>query len=698
MKDVDFVCMFFKSIIQLAGGNIVIYGVKEYAKLIGSRFPENVAGYLDRDKTTGSFLGKPVLTLSDLPERKIRILVIAASIEAEAIVYERIHQECERIGLRLYGLHSGELTSGHVGKLLPASDITGEDLKKCLLQEIARHDVISFDIFDTLLMRRVLYPTDIFDIVGSRARKNGLTLPDNFKDYRMQAEAIAASEHGGLDGIYKELRAILNLTTEEAEQICQLEIAVERDALLPRPDILEAFAYARKQGKQIILASDMYLPSAMLSQLLEENGYAGVDNIYVSDERGMSKQDGLFRLIRQDYPEASIMHVGDNYKADIWPARCCGIDVFPIQSSLEMFLASGISQPFKYLDNINERLLMGLFLNRAYGSPFAIDSQGKRDVVTPVDFVKLFIVPLSISFICWIIKQLQGKDYDAALFAARDGYLILKMYEIAVRHLDDDEMPKGLYFYTSRMLCIGSALSDDDDLLWLKEQYQYDIRKFLDETLGIDLNITSNIRKEDNHAMWEAVMSSKEKIFEKSKKFRKCYEAYMSKNNIKNDGHYAFVDLDSRGTSQRMLVHSFWPDLYGLYFHRWISYDGKYYGKMKSFLPVSDRISLAAYVFEYVFTSPEPSAISMDETGRVILGKDRRTLSDGIIRDESQKAILAAMEEFMVLYVPEIQLSCSTGQQLLELYKNDAFRGARDCFDGVYIHDDFDDGKLKCLE
>ena len=34
MKDVNFVCVFFESIIQIAKGNVAIYGMKEYAKLI----------------------------------------------------------------------------------------------------------------------------------------------------------------------------------------------------------------------------------------------------------------------------------------------------------------------------------------------------------------------------------------------------------------------------------------------------------------------------------------------------------------------------------------------------------------------------------------------------------------------------------------------------------------------------------------
>ena len=40
-------------------------------------------------------------------------------------------------------------------------------MKLCELNEqIEAHDVISFDIYDTLIMRKVFHPYDIFRIVG----------------------------------------------------------------------------------------------------------------------------------------------------------------------------------------------------------------------------------------------------------------------------------------------------------------------------------------------------------------------------------------------------------------------------------------------------------------------------------------------------------------------------------------------------
>ena len=64
----------------------------------------------------------------------------------------------------------------------------GDTYAEGVLQRLLEtHDVISFDIFDTVLMRSVLDPTDVFEIVAERAERQGLHLPD-FKFARLGAE------------------------------------------------------------------------------------------------------------------------------------------------------------------------------------------------------------------------------------------------------------------------------------------------------------------------------------------------------------------------------------------------------------------------------------------------------------------------------------------------------------------------------
>lgn len=53
-----------------------------------------------------------------------------------------------------------------------------------IINKVKDYDYISFDVFDTLLRRKVLHPTDVFTIIGN---KNSNT---TFKAKRIDAEKM----------------------------------------------------------------------------------------------------------------------------------------------------------------------------------------------------------------------------------------------------------------------------------------------------------------------------------------------------------------------------------------------------------------------------------------------------------------------------------------------------------------------------
>ena len=58
-----------------------------------------------------------------------------------------------------------------------------------MLREIDSHEVVSFDIFDTLLMRKVLFPNDVFYLMQKREGLN-----DSFPENRISVEKKMMSE------------------------------------------------------------------------------------------------------------------------------------------------------------------------------------------------------------------------------------------------------------------------------------------------------------------------------------------------------------------------------------------------------------------------------------------------------------------------------------------------------------------------
>ena len=117
-----------------------------------------------------------------------------------------------------------------------------------LKKEIDKHDIISFDIFDTLVRRKLEEPETIFELIGKTENV------DNFRKVReqIQAKAFKTMHKNGLgeitlQGIYNEL------DFENREKFLELEEKLEIEFIYLNDEILEVFNYALNNKKRIIL-------------------------------------------------------------------------------------------------------------------------------------------------------------------------------------------------------------------------------------------------------------------------------------------------------------------------------------------------------------------------------------------------------------------------------------------------------------
>src|SRR5208283_2076721 len=97
-----------------------------------------------------------------------------------------------------------------------------------LRNAIDNYEVISFDIFDTLITRPVLVPDTAFEIAGIKINKE-LNLNLNYVKYRKQAEFCIRIENDftgdcSIDDIYAEFRKATGLSETQCEAIKQIEI------------------------------------------------------------------------------------------------------------------------------------------------------------------------------------------------------------------------------------------------------------------------------------------------------------------------------------------------------------------------------------------------------------------------------------------------------------------------------------------
>ena len=176
--------------------------------------------------------------------------------------------------------------------------------------------VVSFDIFDTLLLRPAIDPTDIFYLIDAKLNKIHNI---NFLKYRLTAEDEMKNPYASLDDIYEFIQNKYKLDDSVINLMKQEELDCEKQLLFRRDDVFSLYQYALKQGKKIIAVSDMYLSRTFLKDVLNKNGYTEISDIYVSNENRARKDTGeLYNIVlgKENILSSEVLHIGDNQESD----------------------------------------------------------------------------------------------------------------------------------------------------------------------------------------------------------------------------------------------------------------------------------------------------------------------------------------------------------------------------------------------
>ena len=127
---------------------------------------------------------------------------------------------------------------------------------------IDKKTVISFDIFDTLLLRPFVKPADLFTYIEQITKKN------DFAYARQNAETVFYNKFG----YSKEanIEDIYSVMPDEYAELKDLELNLESTGLKINQEVKKIYDYAVEKGKTIIIASDMYLPSDFIESVLKK--------------------------------------------------------------------------------------------------------------------------------------------------------------------------------------------------------------------------------------------------------------------------------------------------------------------------------------------------------------------------------------------------------------------------------------------
>ncbi len=282
------------------------------------------------------------------------------------------------------------------------------------------YDVISFDIFDTLIYRMVEKPNDIFIIMSAEMGMN------DFADIRKKAENMARDikerKEGNREIVLQDIYDVLAERFHVNERWMQREIELELNMSIRNEYIYRIYQMLLKFDKKIVLTTDMYLPLDVIKQMVEKNGYIHYIDIILSNEYGLRKGDGtLQKVLAERYPEQKIVHIGDNYKADVERSIEVGIDAIHNPDSHFIYREpelENLAASF-YRAVIQTKMNNGLWDKNIYYS------HGYR-----VGGI------LAVGYCNFINQIVRRKKIDKILFCARDCDILYKIYKEFYKETD----------------------------------------------------------------------------------------------------------------------------------------------------------------------------------------------------------------------------------------------------------------------
>ena len=316
-------------------------------------------------------------------------------------------------------------------------------------KDIEHAKIISFDVFDTLLLRPYLVPTDLFLHIEKTKQAS------SFAYVRIGAEWEARRKAKGreditFDEIYNEIYDIF-------KPLKQVELDWEMRVLIGNPEMKQVWDYAKSQGKKIIVVSDVYLPANFIAKALKKNGFGNYNKLYVSGDLGKTKYMGtLYRHIIDELKvdPKDILHIGDNNHSDYKKAKENKIKAVKYKKVAEQFEEySPRIKDFKkrYDGDLGSGILIAVLAQRWQKNMLEGNKQ--------VDYFKKmgyeYAGPLAYGYTRWIEAEAKSMEIDKLLFVARDGYTLEKVFN------NFNDSIKTSYVYAPRFLNLICRLDYD---------------------------------------------------------------------------------------------------------------------------------------------------------------------------------------------------------------------------------------------
>ena len=652
----------------LSEKKIIIYGLSTETErvLIEWNGKYNVVGLLDGFMTEGEQFGYRILDINEVVRMDNIAIIVVARPGSCKVITKRIGALCREHNVPLFDIRGNDLLEEKrvVYDFKAVSGYTKQEL----LQAIDESEAVSFDLFDTLLVRNVSSLDDLLSIIDIRLRDKNINITD-FVNIRTRAEKkLSIGRAPRLDEIYAE---VLNSTDDintTADGLSEIEYMVDLDTIEARREIVELVNEIIDKGKPVYVTSDCYYSKAKLQEILELIGVNQVTDIVVSCEYDTSKTGDLFEKLIAIAGTNNIIHIGDDIVADEESAKRHGIKAFRIYSAIELLeLIGGLN--LLYNDqSLSDRIRIGMFTANLFNSPFQFEDDSKYiNVNSPFDIGYLFAAPMVMDFTRWFEEKTIELGIENRWLCARDGFLLRRLYEVMYPDVRTE------YFYTSRISAIRAGMDSFEDIEHVDSmKFTGEVEDNLRTRFGIDIAcISGDDIDEDESGLLKYVKP----IIQNSIVKRENNKKYINSLNVK-DGDISLFDFVAKGTSQLYIQKLVNNHIKGLYF---MQLEPQFMKDMNldiiPFYKEEEREKSAIfenyYILETLLTSPEASVDEFDDNGTPVFAIETRSERDIDCVIKAQNGIVEYTKKYLQLCpTSAININKKLDEQFLMLLRH----------------------------
>ncbi len=420
----------------------------------------------------------------------------------------------------------------------------------------------SFDIFDTVLMRKCGRPENIFYLLARRLYPQDRALREDFLQWRKNAERKAHGRNAGAEVCLEHIYA--DAGTESfagytPRQLMEAEKTVEAESLMAVPQTRALISRKRKDGYVICFISDMYLDSRLIAAILKREGcLEGKERVFVSCEQSARKSDGrLFDLVRKELKPAEWRHYGDNRHSDVKMPRRKGIKA--------VWMDTGFTSVEKKIQMKSGELRDSHTLSILSGLSRAARMKAGKDSFATI--ASDYVAPAYIPYVISILKDAQQRGVEQLFFLSRDSYILMKICRKLL--LDCAGISLKYLFVSRKSLTLPYMIAaNEDDFLKIMDKNTIMRKKVssLLEQLNIDRDRLSERYRIIFH--YEQITTQDEerdflqKIFkspftaefrQKAKEANQVLLDYFSQEGLCNGKKSAMVDVGWLGTTRLMI-------------------------------------------------------------------------------------------------------------------------------------------------